>query len=524
MSEKFHFLGEPLLQFGHGQTAEDPHDGLALFGPAEPRTQLPDNIVIGTAKGMELWKEWCSALNAPAACVDSGRHRAWPPFPGYDVAFGARWPNPIRSFAIDASKLSDASRKTDKFERSFAVANLYMEPLDRLSKMDMRPALAICIVPDEVYENCRPNSAVVFSERSDTARTKEVANFLRKAIDDRSSGQIRMFDDDPSAAAVLSQIDEFEEARGLSPDFRRQLKARMMTHELPLQLIKESTLSVTPQVRNGEKGTNPLSDRLWNFGTAVYYKYGSKPWKTPWARDGVCYVGLAYKLTEDGRNACCAAQMFLDSGDGMVFVGEFGPWYSADRGEFHLPPDKAEALLRGTIETYKQEDGRPLREIFLHARSGIDSEEYDGFSRACPAGVNLVAIRVRQDRAGLRLFRYDENPTVTKRGQHPVQRGVFWERSERHGLLFTNGFKPRIGTYDGFEVPVPLAITIQHGSADLVQVARDILGLTKLNYNSCQLGEGQPITVKYSDRVGEILLANPGLPRDKWKHNFKYYT
>ena len=162
-----------------------------------------------------------------------------------------------------------------------------------------------------------------------------------------------------------------------------------MEHELPVQIIRESTLRVTPQVRNGEPGTNPLSDRLWNFGTAVYYKCGAKPWKTPWARDGVCYVGLAYKLTEDGRNACCAAQLFLDSGDGVVFVGEFGPWYSRARGEFHLPPDKAEALLRGTINTYQQEDGRPLKEIFLHARSGIDLEEYRGFARACPPGVKL---------------------------------------------------------------------------------------------------------------------------------------
>ncbi len=525
MSDIFHFLGEPLLQFAHGQTAEDPHDGLALFGPAESRTSLPDNIVLGTARGIVLWKEWCSALNASAACVDPSRHRAWPPFPGFDVAFGARWPNPIRSFEIDASQLSEASRKADKFERSYAVANLYMESLGRLAKMDSRPALAICIVPDEVYENCRPKSSVALAERSDALKTNEEKKFLQKAINDRNQGQKRMFDDeDPIVSATLDQIDEFEEARGLSPDFRRQLKARMMAYELPLQIVKESTLSVTPQVRNGDPGTNPLSDRLWNFSTAVFYKCGAKPWKTPWARDGVCYVGLAYKLTEDGRNACCAAQMFLDSGDGVVFVGEFGPWYSRDRGEFHLPPDKAEALLRGTIETYKQEDGRPLKEIFLHARSGIDPEEYAGFAKACPPGVKLVAIRVRQDRAGLRLYRYDDHPNVAKRGQHPVQRGVFWQRSDRHGMLFTNGFKARIGTYDGFEVPVPLAITIQHGDADLVQVARDILGLTKLNYNSCQLGEGQPITVKYSDRVGEILLANPGLQRNDWKHSFKYYT
>lgn len=334
-----------------------------------------------------------------------------------------------------------------------------------------------------------------------------------------------MFDgEDPYVATVLNEMDEFEEARGLSPDFRRQLKGRMMDHDLPIQIIKESTLYITSQVCNGEKGTNPLSDRLWNFGTAIFYKCGLKPWKTPWAREGVCYVGLAYKATEDGRKACCAAQMFLDSGDGVVFVGDFGPWYSEERREFHLPPNKAEALLRGTIETYQQEEGRPLTEIFLHARSGIDLEEYKGFLRACPPGVNLVAIRVRQDRGGLRLYRYDEHPSAAKRGKHPVQRGVFWQRSTHHGLLFTNGFKARIATYDGFEVPIPLAITLQHGGGDLMQVAKDILGLTKLNYNSCQLGEGQPITVKYSDRVGEILLANPGLPPSRWKHNFKYYA
>jgi hypothetical protein len=524
MSESFHFLGEPLLQFADGQTAEDPHDGLALFGPAEPNSQMPANIVIGTAQGVERWKEWCQALNTTAACVDPARHRAWPPYPGFDVAFGCKWPAPIRNYAVNAELLSEASRKTDKHDRAFAVANLYMEQVERMGKLDASPALAICIVPDEVYENCRPNSNIRRDQRSDAGRSKDEVAFLNKTRDAQDAGQMAMFEgEDEAVEEVLGGLESFHEARGYSPDFRRQLKGRMMGHALPVQIIKESTLRITPQVRNGEKGTNPLSDRLWNFGTAIFYKCGAKPWKTPWARDGVCYVGLAYKLDEDKRNACCAAQMFLDSGDGVVFVGDFGPWYSKETGEFHLPPDKAEALLRGTIQTYQQEDGRPLKEVFLHAHSGIEAREYEGFLRACPPGVKLVAVRVRQDKGGQRLFRYDDHPDASKRGQHPVQRGVFWWRNPRHGLLYTNGFKPRLGTYDGFEIPVPLSITIQHGDGDILQVAKDVLGLTKLNYNSCQLGEGRPITVKYSDRVGEILLANPGLPRDKWKHNFKYY-
>ena len=53
----------------------------------------------------------------------------------------------------------------------------------------------------------------------------------------------------------------------------------------PIQIVRESTLTITDQVRQGLPGTNPLSDRLWNLGTTLFYKCGRKPWKTPWARE-----------------------------------------------------------------------------------------------------------------------------------------------------------------------------------------------------------------------------------------------
>lgn len=519
MNNAFHFLDEPLLTFGTDQVSEDPHDGLALFGPCDDQVGQPGYVVIGTQRGLGLWPGWVSALNAPAACVDVTRHRPWPPYPGYDVAFGAKWPAPVKTYELNQQALDEAARKSNRYERAFAVANLYLGPIEQIKKLDAKPVIAICIVPDAVYENCRPQSSV--SDKSDAPKSAEENSFLRGALKDHRLGQGRLFGDEETFGDIAQNLEQY----GYSPDFRRQLKARVMEHELPVQIVQESTLDIAPEVRDGKPGTNPLSDRLWNFGTALFYKCGRKPWKTPWARDGVCYVGLAYKKVEQKKGtACCAAQMFLDSGDGIVFVGEFGPWYSEERNEFHLTPDAAEKLLRGTIETYRKQDGRPLREIFLHARSGIDAEEFKGFLKACPAGVKLIGVRVRQDRSGPRLFRYDDHPNASRRGMHPVLRGTFWQRTKRHGLLFTTGFKPRIGTYDGWEIPVPLSITVQHGEADLLQVATDILGLTKLNYNACQLGESQPITVKYSDRIGEILLANPEVPPEKWRHNFKYYV
>jgi hypothetical protein len=83
------------------------------------------------------------------------------------------------------------------------------------------------------------------------------------------------------------------------------------------------------------------------------------------------------------------------------------------------------------------------------------------------------------------------------------------------------GFKERLGTYDGWETPAPLQIDIQHGEADLESVAIDILGLTKLNYNSCNLGDAKPVTIEYSDAVGEILVSNPTV--NQRRPQFRFY-
>jgi hypothetical protein len=105
--------------------------------------------------------------------------------------------------------------------------------------------------------------------------------------------------------------------------------------------------------------------------------------------------------------------------------------------------------------------------------------------------------------------------------RHTPAHPTFWKITDRLGYLWTSGFKPRWETYDGSETPVQLRIDIQHGSADIEQVARDIFGLTKLNYNACKLGYSEPVTVGFSDAVGEILVSNPTIK--KRDPRFKFY-
>lgn len=501
MNDQTVIFPEPLLEFRYGQSVAHPRDGLSIFGPFDADLpSRPASIsygLVGTPDGTKAFAKFAGRITAPV--LDEGKNldrRLWPIFPGFEAAFGTQWPSWSTSkFELDADALQQAVVDKDANKRAGIIVDAYLRGIERIVAREEEVSAIICVVPDIIYLNCRPKSHV--SEGTGfSLKSKE------KQI--RASGQIGLFH---AYNPIHYQY---------SVDFRRQIKARAMEFGKPIQIVRESTLRLHDTSIPGERGLTPLSDRSWNLTLALYYKSGGKPWRLAAARDGVCYIGMAYRRAENDKRkqtACCAAQMFLDDGDGMVFMGEYGPWYSPETHEYHLSKQAAMNLLKRALQSYDELGGKPLREVFLHCRSSIGAEELEGFQAACPSNISLICIRVRKEPpGGIRVFR---------EGTRPVLRGTCWQTSDRSCYLWASGFSPRLGTYDGWEVPAPLRIDVQHGNADVVQVARDILGLTKLNYNACRLGESQPVTVGFSNAVGEILVSNPRVKDPSRK--FKFY-
>lgn len=496
MSNQMLIFEEPRLEFRHNQSLADPHHGLALFGPYDadlPSKPILNYIVLAPNEGTETFNSWSRAMNRPFTNAPDDNYRLWPPFPGFQAAFSQEWSSkPVWNYSIDRDELLYASRKKDQHERAFAVVDHYLEGLRRASKMDVNIGVAICVVPEVVWENCRPKSTV--SNPVDEG----ISSKQKKS---RKAGQIEMF-----ASFDPNQYWH-------SPDFRRQLKARSMKYRIPVQIIRETTLRLNDNNEKFGRQLTPLSDRMWNLSTALYYKCGGKPWRLVSARDGVCYIGIAFRRTDEGNTACCAAQMFLNTGDGIVFLGEYGPWYSHATNQFHLEKGAATRLLKGVLETYRDLEGKELNEVFLHSRSTFSEEEFEGFQAACPNDVKLTCVRVRKESSnGMKLF---------TNGDMPIIRGAFVKINDHSGLLWGTGYKPQLETYDGWDVPIPLRIDVQNGDTPVERVAQDILGLTKLNYNACKMGDSEPVTVGYSDAVGEILISNPKV--EERSPHFKFY-
>jgi hypothetical protein len=502
ISSRITVLDEPKLEFRYGQSVTDPHIGLGLFGP--PDTDEPGHphgvpyAVIGSEPGPSGFLKFAEKARGPVVSYAYGdpsvlsKDRVlWPPFPGVEAAFHIDWPHGSAWLGkVSRERVLESIRDKDPYKRAYDVCNMYLDAIRIAVERDENLVVIVCVVPDEVWDACRPESRIAegFGRRP-TKQELEVRRVQPNLFGDYAPEQYE-----------------------LSVDFRRQLKARAMEFNVPIQIVRESTIEVGPWAE--ERRLSPPSDCFWNLLTTFYYKAGGKPWRLAGAREGVCYIGLAFRrgeATKDARTACCAAQMFLDTGDGVVFRGEFGPWYSPKTKQFQLDRAAARALLEGVLKVYHEQGGKDLKEVFLHSRSRISLDEYSGYCEACPSRVKVVGVRVRRD-PWMGLYR---------KGTRPVLRGTLWEVGERTTCLWTSGFKPELFTYDGWEVPRPLRIDIQHGDADIRQVSRDIFGLTKLNYNACKVGDSQPVTVGFSDAVGEILITNPNVKSRK--PNFKFY-
>ena len=90
----------------------------------------------------------------------------------------------------------------------------------------------------------------------------------------------------------------------------------------------------------------------------------------------------------------------------------------------------------------------------------------------------------------------------------------------RH-FLYTTGFYEPWGTYPGPHVPQPLEILSGAHSGDIRRVSEELLGLTKMNWNSASIGGRVPITLEMARTVGPIMAE---VPEDEVPEvSYRYY-
>jgi len=258
-------LREPRLKFGYGQMAEDPRDGLTLFGPFD-RGQLNNfNVgVIGTEQGIAICKKWLTKLSKPT--FHPSPDIANPFFPGFEETFQIALNTAItKEIKLDTSTFEIIYRYYDNHVRVSELVNMYLEPLENyINTSERLPDVWIIIIPDQVYTVGRPNSSV--------PKKGSISVGIKDQYTRHTEG---MFETD--------EIRKWREAYKYENHFHNQLKIRLLKHKVLTQIIRESTIgyediSKLPAWKLDGIKTQDTA-KAWNLATALYYKLGGLPWK-----------------------------------------------------------------------------------------------------------------------------------------------------------------------------------------------------------------------------------------------------
>lgn len=502
---------EPMLEFGLGQKTHHPKDGLFLYGPYLKKRKSPAVRigVVGTQTGINFFRSWMAELRhvvgvPPPEKGEKQDRLHLANFPGLEEAFQISIDeDALVSLPLDWLDIDTASRLLNQHEAVKKVVSLYANRVLRHLANDERSVdVWNLIVPELVFERCRPQS-------KRTGVPLVVGDFGKKQ---RKRSNLPLLDQ--FVDHVAEEI--FDDA----PDFHRQIKATFLSIS-PTQILRETTLAPDAFLNKAGYPVRKTQDRAtvaWNLATGLYYKtQPMPPWRLSGIRPGVCYVGLVFKnLPGDAPDhACCAAQMFLSEGDGVVFRGANGPWKTGDY-EYHLKPDAARDLISKVLATYKEIHGGPPKELFIHGQASFSEAEWRAFELATPSDTNIVGVRIKTTGGETKLFR---------EGDYPVLRGTALILDERNANLWTTGYIPQLDTYIGPETPNPLFITLLRSkfqAPKIESVLEDIMALTKINYNSCNYNDGLPVTVRFANMVGDVLTLGSAQGADR--QPFKYYV
>ena len=469
------FLEEPELEFGGGNHV-DIRFGIMNYAPLDTdQPMAPKSINVGivgskeTIEGVREWMERCrKEIPAKPSKDDPEKPNKQPNlftrFPGFNPDHGFRSTLVIDdTFCRDFQKTSISliAALPDRRERISRAVDLFIDNVRYLAQ-NTAAKVIVCAVPMALLEAMGPDDGESDEER-------EVVTDLV----------------------------------GQQPDFHDMLKARaMQLYRKPIQILLPSTYDPTKHRKQSKLGRKrDLQDeatRAWNIHTALYYKAEGVPWRLPRGSTEltVCYVGISfYKSLDQASLLTSVAQVFNERGEGVVVRGGAATISKEDR-QPHLPEEHACELLKAALSSYWDVHRTHPARLVIHKSSRFDDAEQSGFRAALDEKGVSTHDFLWLTRASTKLYRA---------GVYPPLRGTLVALDDTEMVLYTRGSVDFFETYPGKYVPIPLRI---HGeSTEQTQrfLAREVLALTKMNWNNTQFDGAEPITLSASRQCSSVL-------------------
>ncbi len=462
---KAHVFDEPMLEFGDGGQHCDPRQGLREHGPLQPRSGDVIRVgVIGTDDTVAGFTEF---LEETGRGIESGNKQLInlnPDFPGLGNQ------NPFRcKFEVPDGATATISRRQ-------------VNEITGIGRHDEAVRHAVELVTSQL------SALIEGSAKPDVIVLALPIPLIEKLVNAKSEEDEN--DDDDDGGDMLN--------------FRDLLKAKTLHLPVPTQIVWPDTWDDAAKIprkvkRDSNRQTQAKATRAWNLLNALFYKAGKVPWRLlpDQAEYRTSFLGIGFYRDLDGQQLWTStAQMFDERGRGLILRGARAQTETRGRHPYLTAKD-AEELVVQSIAAYKAHHRHVPARLVVLKTSRFRAEEAEGIDAALgKSGIEMSDLVWVQESSPIAIFR---------EGNYPVLRGTFVDLGGK-GLLYTRGSVPFYGTFPGLRVPRPLLL-VPHENSDskILTVAKDVLALTKVNWNTTQFDQKLPAPIKAAREVGRIL-------------------
>lgn len=280
------------------------------------------------------------------------------------------------------------------------------------------------------------------------------------------------------------------------------VKAYAVQRGVATQFLAQDTLSDSQQCRV-----------WWWLSLALYVK----GMRTPWLLDGLdedtAYVGLGFSID---RNAEKGAHVVLGCSHIYSSRGE-GLQYRLSKVENPIIRGKNPFMSRDdarrTGETIRQLffDARMKlpRRVVLHKQTPFLKDEREGLLDGLGGIAAIDLLEIQTDHALRYVASMTHRDGTIDEDNYPVRRGTVMRLDDFMALLWVHGaaaaVNPSLKYFQGKRrIPAPLTLRRHAGATPLDQLSGEILGLSKMNWNTFDLYTKLPATLQSSGEIARI--------------------
>ncbi|WP_164515027.1 SIR2 family protein [Paenibacillus lentus] len=285
-------------------------------------------------------------------------------------------------------------------------------------------------------------------------------------------------------------------------DLHDYIKAYCIQRGIATQFLREETLRKPQQCQI-----------MWWLSLSFYVKAGRTPWILDSLDRDTAFMGIGYSVDTSASkgNQIILGCSHLYSSNGL------GLRYKLSKIE--------EPIFRGKNPYMSQNDARRMgesvrqlfyeslsrlpRRVVIHKRTPFQKEEKEGLLQGLAGIENIDMIEINIESAQRYVSSVMKHDGTFVEDGFPIRRATSIILENQKALLWVHGTTEAIISnrkyYQGkSRIPAPLVIKRHHGNSSLSTIAREILGLSKMNWNTFDLYTKLPATIQSSNEIAKI--------------------